>query len=160
MLRFLFILIFISFPAMAQEKDPLEGSGLPVPRFVSLASEKVFVRSGPALRYPIKWIYQKEGMPVEVVQEFDTWRKVRDIEGAEGWIHQSLLKGKRSVVVQGDEPVSLLSEPEIEGKEMARLEPSVVAYVQECNAVWCKVTAEGYAGWAPRTSLWGLYDTE
>lgn len=145
---------------MAQEKDPLEGSGLPVPRFVSLASEKVFVRSGPALRYPIKWIYQKEGMPVEVVQEFDTWRKVRDIEGAEGWIHQSLLKGKRSVIVKGDEPVSLLSEPEIEGREMARLEPSVVAYVQECDPAWCRVSAEGFSGWVPRTNLWGLYDTE
>lgn len=160
MFRLLFILLLISFPVQAQEKDPLKGSGHPVPRFVSLASEKVFVRSGPALRYPIKWIYQKEGMPVEVIQEFDTWRKVRDMEGEEGWIHQSLLKGRRSVIVKTEDTISLLGKPEEDAKEMAKLEPNVVAYVQECDAIWCKITAEGYSGWAPRTALWGIYDSE
>lgn len=160
MLRILFLFLLFSVPAQAQSADPLEGSGQPVPRFVSLASEKVFVRSGPALRYPIKWIYQKEGMPVEVVQEFDTWRKVRDIEGEEGWIHQSLLRGRRSVIVRGETYISLLNKPEEEGQEMARLEPDVVASLQECDPVWCKVSADGYAGWVPRTSLWGIYDAE
>ncbi|MEM6781485.1 MAG: SH3 domain-containing protein [Pseudomonadota bacterium] len=160
MIRFFILFLLVTSPAYAQSNNPLASSGQPIPRFVSLASDKVFVRSGPALRYPIKWIYQKESMPVEVIQEFDTWRKVRDIEGEEGWIHQSLLKGKRHVVVQGETYVSLLNKPEEAGKEMARLEPNVVAAVQECDSVWCKVSAEGYVGWAPRTAFWGIYASE
>ena len=85
--------------AVAQTEDDFNNSGLTIPRFVSLRSNKVFVRTGPALRYPIKWIYTREGLPVEVVQEFDTWRKVRDKDGEEGWIHSSLLSGKRHAVI-------------------------------------------------------------
>ena len=69
---------------------------MPIPRFVSLRSDKVFARTGPALRYPIKWVYVRSGMPIEIIQEFDTWRKVRDIKGEEG--------EKPYEVAQGDYP--------------------------------------------------------
>lgn len=151
---FLFLLFFTS-PALAS--DPYSVSGQPIPRFVSLASDKVFVRSGPALRYPIKWVFQRENMPVEVIQEFDTWRKVRDIGGDTGWIHQSLLKGKRTVIVQSNDTVSLLSKPGEKGKPMAKLEPDVIASLEECDTTgWCKISAEGYSGWVERGILWGV----
>ena len=71
-------------------------SGLPVPRFVTLRADKVNVRAGPGARYPVEWVFERKGMPVEIVAEFDTWRKVRDIQGTEGWVHQNLLSSRRA----------------------------------------------------------------
>lgn len=156
---FLFIFL-IAFPAQAQDKDPFSASGLPIPRFVSTASDMVFVRSGPALRYPIKWILQKEGLPVEVVQEFDTWRKIRDADGEEGWVHQSLLKGRRTVLVKADKPVELFKKPEDGARMMARVEPGVVAALEGCEGQWCQIKAEGFSGWLTRPLLWGVYENE
>ena len=75
---------------------------LPVPRFVTLKGDEVNVRAGPGRRYPINWVFLRRSMPVEVVAEFDTWRKIRDFEGIEGWVHQSLLSGRRGALILGD----------------------------------------------------------
>lgn len=137
-------------------------SGLKVPRFVSLKADKdkVFVRSGPALRYPVKWIFQKQNLPVEIIQEFDTWRKVRDFEGDEGWIHQSLLSGKRTVLVRGDELVALQKETDTPERLVARLEPDVIADLTRCQKTLCEISAGGFTGWADRKFLWGIYEDE
>jgi SH3-like domain-containing protein len=165
--------------AMAQEQSPspepaaaepsaaapsgapaYQTSGLPVPRFVSLRSEKVFVRSGPALRYPIKWIYQKETLPVEVIQEFDTWRKIRDFDGDEGWVHQSLLAGKRTVLIKAEAPIDLYKASGRTDRLVARLEPDVIALLLRCEKAFCEVEAGGFRGWAERKYLWGIYEDE
>ena len=135
-------------------------SGLPIPRFVSLSSEKVFVRTGPGLRYPIKWVYQREGMPVEITQEFDTWRKIRDVDGDGGWVHQSMLSGDRTGIVRGAENVFVRKKPEADSGPTTYLEPNVVVGLDACAGTWCKVTADGYSGWMERKSLWGIYDSE
>lgn len=135
-------------------------SGLPIPRFVSLSSEKVFVRTGPALRYPIRWVYQRQHMPVEIIQEFDTWRKIRDIDGDDGWVHQSLLSGERTGIAKGEANMALYKEAKPESRIVAYLEPGVVAEIDECRGAWCKVTADGYSGWTERKFLWGIYDSE
>ncbi|MFA5592212.1 MAG: SH3 domain-containing protein [Micavibrio sp.] len=135
-------------------------SGLPIPRFVSLASDKVFVRTGPALRYPIKWVYQRKNMPVEIVQEFDTWRKIRDMDGDDGWIHQSLLSGERHIVVKGEARLPVRRAPDADSRPIAHLEPSVIARAHRCQGGWCQVMAAGYTGWAERKFLWGVYDSE
>lgn len=131
-----------------------------IPRFVSLRADKVFVRTGPALRYPIKWVFQKEGLPVEVVQEFDTWRKIRDHEGEEGWIHQSLLSGRRRVMIEGDARVSLRRQANEEAQIVAFAEPRVVAELRACQDNWCSISKDGYRGWVPRNLLWGVYGHE
>ncbi len=137
-------------------------SGLPIPRFVSLRADKdkVFVRSGPALRYPVKWIYQKEKLPVEVIQEFDTWRKIRDFEGDEGWIHQSLLSGQRTVLIKADDLVPLQKDEDAPERLVAKLEPDVIADLTRCDRTLCEVSAGGFSGWADRKYLWGIYADE
>jgi SH3-like domain-containing protein len=148
-------------PAPASEADPSRStSGLPIPRYVSLSSEKVFVRTGPALRYPVKWVYQRDSLPVEVIQEFDTWRKIRDIDGDTGWVHQSLLSGDRTAIVKGEANLALHREAGAEEAVIAYLEPNVVAFIKTCQKEWCEVTAQSYSGWAERKFLWGIYDTE
>lgn len=135
-------------------------SGLPIPRFVALADDKVIARTGPGLKYPIKWIYERKRMPVEVVQEFDTWRKIRDIDGAVAWVHQSLLSGARTAIIKGEKGVSLRKDPEEEAPILAYFEPNVTVSVKSCEGMWCAIESGGYEGYAQRKFLWGIYDQE
>lgn len=166
---FAFMVLMAGAPyAGAQEADPgvatygaaIKTSGLPLPRFVSLKSDKVYVRTGPSVRYPIRWIYQKTDMPVEIIEEFDVWRKIRDSEGEGGWVSQTLLSGERTVLVKGDDLITVREKPEDTARMVARLEPGVIARIHECNPLWCKVAAGGFKGWIARNSLWGIYESE
>lgn len=144
-----------------QAVAPFRATDLPLPRYVSLRSDKVYVRAGPGLRYPIKWIYKRAGMPVEVVQEFESWRKVKGYDGDEGWVHQSLLSGERTVLItQAPEPVPMRDGYNGEARMVARLEPQVVASVDKCSGEWCRIETGGYRGWVERNFLWGIYENE
>jgi len=130
-------------------------TGLPIPRYVTLRAREVNVRTGPGVRYPIDWVFQRPNLPVEVVAEFDTWRKIRDFEGTEGWVHQSMLSGRRTVIVM--QAVRLLRREPSEGAApMARLEPGVIAWLEVCRDGWCEVEVAGIDGWLRRGDIWGV----
>ena len=130
-------------------------TGLPIPRFVTLRAREVNVRTGPGVRYPIDWVFQRPNLPVEVVAEFDTWRKIRDFEGTEGWVHQSMLSGRRTVIVAAAVRM-LRREPAESAPPMARLEPGVIAWLEVCRDDWCEVEVAGIDGWLRRGDIWGV----
>lgn len=134
-------------------------SGLPVPRFVSLRSDEVNLRSGPGTGYPIEWVYVRRRLPVEVIAEFDPWRRIRDWQGTVGWVHQSMLDGRRTVVVTGGIR-DLRREGGQESAPVARLEAGVIGDLLECAAQWCRIEAGGYRGWLKREEFWGAYPDE
>ena len=134
-------------------------TGLPVPRFVTLRSDEVNVRTGPGTRYPVEWVFLRKDIPVEITAEFDTWRRIRDWEGAEGWVHQSMLSGRRAVVVTG-EVRSLRRSPAVGTPSVARVEPGVVGRLNRCRGPWCEVDVQGYEGWLERGEFWGVYPEE
>ncbi len=135
-------------------------SGLPLPRFVSLAAEKVNARTGPGSRYPIAWQYQRRGLPVEVVAEYEYWRRIRDHDGTETWVHKNLTSGKRYAVIDGGVR-SLYRKPDIDTDVLLTAETGVQARLRKCpDAMWCQVEIAGTKGWMPRSSLWGLYPAE
>lgn len=143
--------------------DPYRSTTFPLPRFASIAQEKAFVRAGPGKKYPIKFIIEKPGLPVEITLEFDSWRKIKDISGQEGWVFRSLLSGKRTAIITGVQPVSLHKHQDIKANYSfvtAMLEPSVIVNIQECEGDACLVEAQGFAGWIERKSLWGVYVDE
>ena len=151
-------------PAFAQTAST-GPSGLPLPRFVSLKSGKVNLRIGPGLNYPVDWLYLKAGVPMEVIQEYDNWRRVRDAEGAEGWINQSLLSGRRTAIAapwqRGKETELLLrAEPDTASRIVARLEPGVIGIIKACNGQWCEMEFAGHKGWLSQTQIWGAYPGE
>ncbi len=150
-------------PAEANKEDGAKSSGpnLPIPRFVSLRTDPVNFRTGPGPRYPIDWVFVRRHLPVEVVGEFDTWRRVRDPEGAEGWVHQSMLSGRRTAVVIGG-PQALHREGGDQTPLVASLEPGVIVHVQRCPAEtpYCRVEVDGIQGWIKREQLWGVYTNE
>jgi SH3-like domain-containing protein len=140
-------------------------SGLPLPRFVSLKSGRVNSRIGPGLNYPVDWLYMKPGLPMEIIQEYDNWRRVRDSDGSEGWINQSLLSGRRTAIAAPwqrgkDAKIVLLDEPDREARTVAVIEPGVVGTIKQCNGEWCQMTFDGHTGWLAQTQVWGAYPGE
>lgn len=137
----------------------LERTGLPLPRFASLRASEVNLRRGPGERYPIDWVYLRRGLPIEIIDEFESWRHIRDHDGTVGWIHRSMLRGQRTVLVLGDMR-SLRRDPDTQAPVVARLEPGVVARLETCRQVWCRVETGGFSGWLRRQDIYGLYPDE
>jgi SH3-like domain-containing protein len=135
------------------------GSGLPIPCFASLRSDEVNVRTGPGTRYPVDWVFKRKSMPVEIVAEYDNWRKIRDWQGASGWVHQSLLTGKRSFLI-ASKAASLHKTPSASAEVVAKLEPEVLGEIRSCSGDWCRVKTAVISGWIERTDLWGVYKSE
>ena len=142
----------LALPAGAVEKEHL-------PRFVSLRSDEVNLRTGPGERYPIDWVLVKKGLPVEVIDEYDVWRRVRDWQGSEGWVHQRMVAGARTVIVTG-KLRTLRAEAEDDAAVLAHVEPGVIARLLECRAAWCRIEAESIKGWLKRGEIWGVYAEE
>jgi SH3-like domain-containing protein len=136
-------------------------SGLPLPRFVSLRATQVNMRSGPGKRYPVVWIFHRRGLPVEVVAEYDTWRKIRDPEGSEGWVHRNMLSGQRTLIATGG-PRLVRADPSPESPAVAQANPGVLGKLLNCPSTldYCRVDVGGYLGWLPRDAFWGVYKGE
>jgi SH3-like domain-containing protein len=153
-------------PALAQSAAK-GASGLPLPRFVSLKSKRVNMRIGPSTDYAVSWMYMKTGMPVEIIQEYENWRRIRDADGTEGWVNQALLSGERTAVaapwMRGkgkDIYVNMRREPQTSATVVAKLEPGVMIRIGECNGDWCKATADQANGWVSQGEIWGAYPGE
>jgi len=140
-------------------------SGLPLPRFVSLKSGRVNSRIGPGVDYSVDWLYLKPGLPMEIVQEYDNWRRVRDADGAEGWVNQSLLSGRRTAIAAPwqkgkDATISLLSSPDPKAGVVAVIEPGVIGSIRTCDGQWCEMAFGSYTGWISQSQVWGAYPGE
>ena len=155
----LFLLILL-LPSLAIAQDAFRATDLPLPRFVSLSAVEAHVRAGPGKKYPIKWTCKKSGYPLEIILEFDHWRKVRDVDGEEGWLHKSLLSGRRTALVIAEENRPLYKKDTEDSKIMAYITPQNIVRINECGAQWSNVDASGYKGWINKVNLWGVYETE
>lgn len=154
--------------AAASEPGVGTSSNLPLPRFASLKSDRVNLREGPSKEQRTKWIYEKAGLPVEIIAESDNWRRIRDSEGAEGWVLHSLLSGRRTALVAPwgkEKPVALRTRAEDAAPMSAALMPNVLATVRSCDTKWCRIVGEGaegikFDGYVPQNQLWGVYPDE
>ena len=157
-------------PVPAQPPAPgAAPSGQPMPRFVSLKSDRVNMRTGPGTEYPMQWVYRRAGLPVEVVREYEAWRQVRDAEGATGWVLASLLSGRRTALV---EPwlvkpetavvpqVALKTDGREGSADVAQVEAGVIANVRTCDGRWCFVAIGDFRGYVQQNKLWGVYKGE
>ncbi len=158
-------LLLTAIPSAGAAGDVPAGavSGLPVPRFVSLKSDRVNVRGGPNKDQDVRWVYTRAGMPVEITAEFENWRRIRDWEGAEGWVYHSLLSGKRTAVVVpklNAELVPLYESANSQSAVVARLQSGVLGSLKSCDGTWCQFTGKNFSGWIQQERLWGAYPNE
>lgn len=145
-------------------------SGLPVPRYVSLKTDRVNLREGPSKDHRTAWVFQRAGLPVEITAEYETWRRIRDAEGTEGWVLHSLLSGRRTALVMpwaksGTDALPLYDTAADSGQMIARLQPNVIASVKTCRDGWCRVTilmpdSRDVSGYMKQDKLWGVYPNE
>lgn len=130
-------------------------TGLPMPRFVSVKATKARVRQGPSRDHRIEWLFVHKNMPVKVIAEHGHWRRIEDSTGAAGWMHYSLLSGRRSVLVTSPR-IALRFEPSTSADTVAFAEEGVIARLGECADGWCELTAGQTKGWATLEGLWGV----
>lgn len=137
----------------ALERGP--ETGLPLPRFVSVKATKARVRRGPSREHRIEWLFVHRDMPVKVVAEHGHWRRIEDSTGAAGWMHYSLLSGRRSVLVVAPR-ITLKAEPSAAAQTLAFAEKGVIARLGECQEGWCELAAGETKGWSEARGLWGV----
>lgn len=161
------ILALPTFTSIVNAQSTTTGkTGLPIPRFVSLKSGKANMRVGPGGKYQVAWLYKKKGLPIEIIQEFDNWRKVRDAEGNEGWMLHSLLSGKRTAIINPWESdktkglADLKSDDNPASSTIAKVEPGVVAQVDYCGENFCHLTIGKKDGYISKANVWGVYPDE
>lgn len=139
---------------------PIVATGLPVPRWVSVKAQRLNVRRGPSLEHDVLWTYVKPGVPLEVIAEYDSWRRIRDADGSTGWVRAALLDGRRNVVVTGRVNTAILSRPQADANAIAYAQPGLVAKLVACEGEWCEISTRGYDGFVVRDRLWGVYERE
>ena len=146
--------------AQAQEtKLTVRGSGLPVPRYVTLKFDEANLRAGPGREYPVLWQYQKAGLPLLVDAEFGIWRKVIDHDGTAGWMHGSVLSLRRMALVQNN-MAKIHASPDETSNVIALAERLALMELQSCPKAWCRVANNDVRGWIKRQAVWGLLETE
>lgn len=167
------LLVLVLFGATGLAGAAENPSGLPLPRFATTRSTPINVRVGPGVKYDVAWVYKIAGTPVEIVQEFDTWRKIRDFDGSEGWVHQNLLSGARAgLVAPWGKPGDRIALRSGDGEDAginAWVGPGFPVKISKCDGTWCEVTATdhppggrpaNYHGFVPQAQLWGAYAGE
>ena len=159
-----------AFGQAAPEPSIGKATGLPVPRYVSLKTDRVNLREGPSKDHRTLWVFQRAGLPVEITAEFETWRRIRDAEGTEGWVLHSLLSGRRTALVTsptkgGGQPLPLYERADERAEVVARLQPGVIANVRQCTGAWCRIIVvnpkeRDFTGFVRQDRLWGVYPNE
>jgi len=143
-------------------------TGLPMPRFVSIKSSPVNVRGGPSTNHQVAWVFVRKAVPVEVTAEFENWRRIRDVDGDQGWVFHTLIDGERTVMVVGPNKqvpregdlVPLHFAPDSASDEVALVEPGVIGSLVNCSQTWCAVRMGPHEGFMRATSLFGIYARE
>lgn len=149
-------------------------SNLPLPRYASLRSGSANMRNGPSKEYPILWVYKYKGMPVKILDEYENWRKVLALDGAEGWFHVSLLSSVRTVLFLRTEKMNtnsvfhnlpdnetiLFRKTSENSFPIARIRNNTSAKLLQCNKAWCKVKLRNLQGWVKKENIWGVERNE
>lgn len=127
----------------------------PVPYWASLTAGDALMRTGPGRNYPASWRYRRVGLPLKVVAVHESWRKVREPDGTEGWMASVLLTDRRTAMVRG-EVLPLRVEPSGSAPIRWRAAPGVIGRISRCRDGWCLLDVNGRQGFAATAGLWGV----
>ena len=140
---FLYIVVFFISLSIAEESY-----------YLTLRNDKVNLRQGPSLNYPIKLVYKKKFLPILIQDKSGNFRKVLDHENNTGWIHISQLSKKKAALSIQDGSI-IYQKPSFFSKPIAKLEIGRLCLVKKCKNNWCKVKTGNYSGWIEKQNLKG-----
>ncbi len=155
-----FILLFSCFYSFIIIAKTGIVTGLDIPRFVSLKSNDANLRIGPSINYPIEIKYVKQNLPIEIIEEFDVWRKVKDYDNNIGWLHKSLIKGDRYVLIKNTGLVDKKIYNRPNGKLIGLIQQNNILKLKKCLLDWCYVFSKDIKGWVLKNDIWGVYKKE
>ena len=127
-----------------------------VPYYGSIAHDRAYLREGPSYQHRVLWIYRRKDLPIQVIQTYDVWRKVRDSDGTVGWLHSTMVSDRRTVVVIANAPARIRNSDDPNAPVVALAVPGVVARLEACEADICEVVASGTDGWIKKQDVWGV----
>lgn len=162
MINFKFILTFLMLLCMSKEAL---AEKLPLPRFATIKSAKMNSRVGPGFDYPVIWHYWRKNMPVEIIEEYDQWRKIKDVDGDTSWVYQSLLSGVRSAIIKVAQNknrafLPILTTKDLKSHIISKVENGAIVTVKHCDKTWCYINIGRISGYVPQEKLWGVYKDE
>ena len=155
------IILFITIIIFTQNTFAEIGkeTGFEIPRYVSLKTNDANIRVGPSKKYPIVLKYTKKNFPLKVLEEYEEWRRVEDLEKNSGWIHKSLITGKRTGIILSDEKnVKLLNT--LDGNIIGEIGKRNIVYLEKCKINWCLVSLGNFNGWIDKKYIWGVKQNE
>jgi len=157
----LFVVLLIASPASAADGEESD-SGRSLPRMAAFRSNLINARSGPGSRYPIEWVYKQKNAPVEIIAEFDLWRKIKDWEGSVTWVHKSMLNNKRWIKMTAKETGNIYAKPQADAKIIAKAEEQVIGQIEKCPAgsEFCLIKFASLEGWVNKKDFFGVYADE
>ena len=135
---------------------PAFGGAAPAPQFGSLSRDQVYLREGPSYQHRVLWIYHRRDWPVLVLGTYDIWKRVRDADGTTGWIYGTMVSDRRSIVVTAKRPAAIRQSADPASHPIAYAQHGVVARLEACEALACKISADGTEGWIKKTDIWGV----
>ena len=139
-----------------ESKVSINGSGLKIPRIVSLKNSLTYMRSGPGKEFPVKFELKQKGYPLKIIAEYNNWRKVITSNDISGWIHTQLLSSVRTGLII--KTTFLKKIPSNSSNSLAKLLPNLLINVDYCKDDWCKieiVKSKVYVGWVQKETIWG-----
>ena len=133
-----------------------------LPRMASFRSSHVNARSGPGLRYPIQWIYMQKNAPVEIIDEFELWRKIKDWDGSVTWVYKAMLNNKRWIKITKSGTADIHAKPQNDSRVIAKVENEVIGKIEKCpeQKDFCLIKFSTIEGWVNRKDFYGVFPDE
>lgn len=155
MLRVLIMMVLWAWPIWAAEEKAENFQGY----YASLRYDEVNMRNGPGKRFMVEWTYHRRSLPVRVTAVHEQWRRIRDYEGTEGWVHQAMLSSQRTVLVMHRRQ-ALRWKPHDDAPVVAYVAPLVVGFLDECDVDWCRLSFDDTQGYMRQNQFWGADKAE
>ena len=159
-MKFIVSLILTIFFTKICHAEVGKETGLDIPRYVSLKSNDANIRIGPSTNYPIVIKYIQKSYPLKIVEEYDDWRRIEDFNKNNGWIHKSLISGKRTGIILSITDDKILVYNTIRGKVIGNIGKGNIVFINKCKIDWCLISINEYNGWIYKKNIWGVGDTE
>ena len=137
-----------------------QSTGYKLPRFVSTKSDESNLRVGANLDYPRLLTYRVKNFPLKIIDEYEIWRKVIDIDGNQGWMHKSLLQSNRYGIIKTahEQGVQIYNKPE--GVIVGKIGNRNIIKINKCFNLWCHISLNRHQGWINKINIWGVHVNE